>query len=291
MTNTPRRPRCVSPKRTWLNTSADAAFAPRARESAPWPVLFLGHGSPMNVVGDNAAARAWARLGRALGKPRAVLCVSAHWLTRGVFLTGNARPRTIHDFGGFPEALYQIQYPAPGDPALARRTAGLLGLGAGAVTDDWGLDHGAWGVLRGMYPGADVPVVQLSLDERRSERAHWDLGRRLGPLRREGVLIVASGNIVHNLGRIVWAEDAPVPDWARDFDAAVADAVRAGRGESLADWRSLTPTAGHAHPHPTPDHFWPLLYALALREGDEPVTFPVEGFQNGSISMRAVRFG
>lgn len=243
----------------------------------------------MNVVGDNAVTRAWTRLGRALGKPRAVLCVSAHWLTRGVFLTGSARPRTIHDFGGFPETLYQIQYPAPGDPALARRTADLLGRGAGALTDDWGLDHGAWGVLRALYPEADVPVVQLSLDAGRSERAHWDLGRRLRPLRREGVLIVASGNIVHNLSRIAWAEDAPVPDWARDFDAAVDKVLRAGPGEALVDWRALTPAAELAHP--TPDHFWPLLYAMALREGDDPVSFPVEEFQNGSISMRAVRIG
>lgn len=188
-----------------------------------------------------------------------------------------------------PKRFIKFSTPAPGDPALARRTADLLGLDANAVTDEWGLDHGSWGVLRGMYPAADVPVVQLSLDAGRSEKAHWDLGRRLGALRREGVLIVASGNIVHNLGRIAWAEDAPVPDWARAFDAAVADAARAGRGDSLVDWRSLTPGAGLAHP--TPDHFWPLLYALALRESDEPVTFPVEGFQNGSISMRAVRIG
>lgn len=243
----------------------------------------------MNVVGDNPATRAWARLGRALGKPRAVLCVSAHWLTRGTFVTGNPRPRTIHDFGGFSEELYRVQYPAPGDPALARRTAALLGLGSSAVTEEWGLDHGAWGVLRGMYPDADVPVVQLSLDTTLTESDHAALARRLRDLRREGVLIAASGNVVHNLGRIVWAEEAPVPDWAAGFDKAAADALGAGDLDALAAWRSLTPTAALAHP--TPDHWWPLLYAAALREKSEPLNFPVEGFQNGTISMRAVRIG
>lgn len=272
-----------------MNTSPEDGFAPRAGENAPWPVLFLGHGSPTNVVADNPVTRAWARLGGVLGKPRAVLCVSAHWLTRGTFLTGNLHPRTIHDFGGFPQELYDVQYPAPGDPALARRTAALLGLGSGAVTEEWGLDHGAWGVLRGMYPAADVPVVQLSLDAGLSESDHAAMARRLRELRRENILIVASGNVVHNLGRIVWSEDAPVPEWAATFDSVAAAALRRGDLDALVAWRSLTPTAPLAHP--TLDHWWPLLYAAALREKGEPLSFPVEGFQNGTISMRAVRVG
>lgn len=254
-----------------------------------WPALFLGHGSPMNAIEDSLFATAWEDLGRALGKPRAVLCVSAHWLTRGTFLTGNPRPRTIHDFGGFPPALHEVQYPAPGDPALAEKTAGLLGLGAGAVTDKWGLDHGAWSVLRRLYPAADVPVVQLSLDVALSAAGHWALAERLAPLREEDVLVLASGNTVHNLGEFSWAAEAPVPDWARQFDGAVAQALRGRDREALVAWESLTPQARRAHP--TPDHYWPLLYAAALCRPGDALVFPVEGFQHGTIAMRAVRAG
>lgn len=179
-----------------------------------WPGLFLGHGSPMNAIRDSPFASAWEELGRALGKPRAVLCLSAHWLTRGTFLTGNARPRTIHDFGGFPPALYEVHYPAPGDPALAEKTAALLGLGSVAVTDEWGLDHGAWSVLRRLYPAADVPVVQMSLDVGLSAAGHWALAELLAPLREDDVLVLASGNVVHNLGDISIEAEASVPPWA-----------------------------------------------------------------------------
>lgn len=254
-----------------------------------WPALFLGHGSPMNAIEDSPFASAWTELGRALGKPRAVLCVSAHWLTRGTFLTGNSRPRTIHDFGGFPPELYDIQYPAPGDPALAEKTAARLGLGVGAVTEDWGLDHGAWSVLRRLFPAADVPIVQLSLDVGLSAAGHWALAERLAPLRDDGVLVLASGNTVHNLGDISWEDGAPVPDWAREFDGVVAGALREGRKDALLGWESLTARARRAHP--TPDHFWPLLYVAALRRPGEPLSFPVEGFQNGTIAMRAVQVG
>lgn len=254
-----------------------------------WPGLFLGHGSPMNAIRDSPFASAWEELGRALGKPRAVLCLSAHWLTRGTFLTGNARPRTIHDFGGFPPALYEVHYPAPGDPALAEKTAALLGLGSVAVTDEWGLDHGAWSVLRRLYPAADVPVVQMSLDVGLSAAGHWALAERLAPLREDDVLVLASGNVVHNVGDISIEAEASVPPWARDFDEAVAQALRGHDKEALIAWESLTPQARRAHP--TPDHFWPLLYTAALRRPGDALTFPVDGFQHGTIAMRAARAG
>ena len=258
----------------------------RARETVPWPVLFLGHGSPMNAVRETPYSQAWRALGEKLGTPSAVLCISAHWLTQGTRITSNRNPRTIHDFGGFPEELFQVQYPAPGDPNLARRTAELLGLGKNALTEEWGLDHGAWSVLRRLYPSADVPVVQLSLDANRTEADHMALGQKLAPLRRENVLILASGNIVHNLRFLNWSDVGPVPEWAREFDQAVAHAVLENKPEKLIRWDLLTPTARQAHP--SPDHFWPLLYAMGLREPSDQLTFPVEGFQNSTISMRAV---
>lgn len=252
------------------------------------PALFLGHGSPLNAIQDTPVARAWAELGRALPRPTAALVVSAHWLTRGTFFTGQARPPTIHDFGGFPPALHAVQYPAPGDPALARRAASLLGLDAKAVVDAWGLDHGAWSVLRRMYPAADVPVVQMSLDVGATDEERWEAAARLGPLREEGVLILASGNITHNLGEFFPDDDAPVAAWARDFDALAARALTAGDREGLLAWRSW---AGAPRAHPTPDHFWPLLTAAALRRPGEPASFPVTGFQHGTFSMRGFRVG
>lgn len=248
------------------------------------PALFLGHGSPMNAIEDNEFHRAWGEVALHLPRPKAVLCVSAHWETRGVYATGAAQPETIHDFYGFPQALFDVQYRAPGDPVLARRAAEL----AGARQDPGrGLDHGAWGVLIAMYPDAGVPVVQLSLDTAQPGAFHYALAKKLAPLRDEGILVLGSGNIVHNLG--VWHPGDGRPyDWALRFDAEVRRRIDAGDHEALADYASLGEDARMAVP--TPEHYLPLLYVLALQEKGE-----MPGYFNDqvttSISMTSVMFG
>jgi 4,5-DOPA dioxygenase extradiol len=230
-------------------------------------------------------------LGAHLPAVRAILSISAHWYAAGVFTTGAARPETIHDFGGFPEALYRIEYPAPGEPALARRVADLLAARGAQVTDAWGLDHGTWTVLRLLRPSAEVPVVQLSIDARLPPASHLELGRRLAPLREEGVLIMGSGNLTHNLGQVFRAMqtgDLTTPPWASTFDADVTRAL----GQHDIAWltHALDGDAGRLA-HPTPDHYLPLLYAVGAADPADAVTFPVTGFDLGSLSMRAVRFG
>lgn len=252
------------------------------------PVLFLGHGSPMNAIEDNDWSRAWRALGERLPRPRAILCVSAHWETPGPRLTGSEAPETIHDFGGFPQALFDVRYPAPGDPALAQRVVALLGEDVGARIDpDRGLDHGAWGVLRPMYPEADVPIVQLGIDPRRPGAWHVGLARRLAPLRDEGVLVVASGDIVHNLRLFRWHDPAPLP-WALRFRDRVNALIRAGDLAALADWPALGEDARLSIP--TPEHYIPLLYALALaRDGDALHFFNDDVI--GSLSMTSLLIG
>jgi 4,5-DOPA dioxygenase extradiol len=262
-----------------------------ALPSARMPVLFVGHGSPMNAVEDNRWSRAFQGLAATLPRPRAVLSVSAHWYGPGTALTGQARPPTIHDFGGFPPELYAMQYPAPGDPDLARQVAGLLGSVAASVRTDWGLDHGTWCVLRHLLPAADVPVVQLSLDEDLPPAGHLLLGRALAPLRDQGVLLLGSGNVTHNLrdafGRM-GRGDVQTPDWAAAFDADVARAAT----QHDADWLARAAgTDDGRRSHPTPDHWLPLLYAAGAADGGDAVSFPVTGFDLGSLSMRAVRYG
>ena len=253
---------------------------------ATQPVLFIGHGSPMNAVEDNAWSRAWRDLGRRLDKPRAILCVSAHWQTPGVLLGAAERPRTIHDFGGFPPALYRIRYPAPGDPALAAHIADMLDPALNAQLDaDYGLDHGAWQVLLHLLPAADVPVLQLSLDLRRPGPQHFAIGRMLAPLRDEGVLVVASGNIVHNLGLLDWHEPAP-PAWATAFRDRVNGLVAAGDFAALSDVESLPDNRLAV---PTPEHYLPLLYALALaRPGDALEVFNDEVWSTLSMTSLAI---
>ena len=255
--------------------------------SQPMPVLFLGHGSPMNAIEDNPWSRQWHRLGQRLRKPRAILCVSAHWETDGPVVTGNARPGTIHDFYGFPQALFDAQYRAPGDHALARRVVELLGEDIGARVDlQRGLDHGAWSVLLPMYPDADIPVVQLGIDVRRQGAWHYALARRLAPLRDEGVLILASGDIVHNL-RLFDFHAADAPEWALRFRDTVNAHIREGRHAALADWPSLDDAALAI---PTPEHYIPLLYALANgREGDALEFFNDD--VRSSISMTSLIIG
>ncbi len=267
-------------------------MAEAVRPGSPrMPVLFVGHGSPMNAVEDNGWSRGFKALAPLLPRPRAILAVSAHWYVRGTFLTSNLRPETIHDFGGFPPALYEVEYPAPGDEALAERVAHILGGYGAGLRSDWGLDHGTWSVLLHVFPRADIPVVQLSVDSGRRPQDHLRIGRALAPLREEGVLMMASGNIVHNLRHAFsqWDASAPeTPSWAEAFDGEVARALEQHDGDFLA--RALETDAGRKA-HPTPDHYLPLLYAEGASDGEGPVRFPITGFDMGSLSMRAVLFG
>jgi 4,5-DOPA dioxygenase extradiol len=255
--------------------------------SLPMPVLFLGHGSPMNAIEDNDYRRSWAALGRRLRKPKAIVCVSAHWETRGVYVTGSAHPDTIHDFNGFPRALFDVRYPAPGSPELAHRVAGLLDPVRVHVDPQRGLDHGAWSVLQPMYPDADVPVVQLSLSVLQPGAWHYDLARQLQPLRDEGVLVVASGNIVHNL-RLNRQKDPTPLDWAQRFDEHVAEHIATGHHDGLLGYETLGSDALLAIP--TPEHYLPLLYVLALQREDEPVEFFNDEVRS-ALSMRSVLVG
>lgn len=248
------------------------------------PVLFAAHGSPENALGDNPYRRSWTELGRRLPRPAAVLCISAHWETRGVYVSAAERPATIHDFHGFPRALYEIEYPAPGAPHLAARLHKLVQSADVHADAGRGLDHGAWSVLRSMYPQADVPVAQLSLDTARDGAFHYALARELAPLRAEGVLILASGNIVHNL--MLWRPGAREPlAWAQRFDEAVAERIRRRAHHDLIHWHALAPDAHLAVP--TPEHYLPLLYALALQGPGEEAQLFNRAVQ-GSLSMTSV---
>ena len=252
--------------------------------SLPMPVLFLGHGSPMNAIEDNAYRRSWQALGKRLRRPRSILCISAHWETRGVYVTGSEQPDTIHDFNGFPRALFDVRYPAPGSPDLAHRVADLLAPVRVHVDANRGLDHGAWGVLQPMFPEADIPIVQLSLSVLQPGAWHYDLARQLEPLRDEGVLVVASGNIVHNLRLFKYKDEAPL-DWALRFDEDVAEHIATGHHDGLLGYETLGSDALLAIP--TPEHYLPLLYVLALqRDGDQASFFNDQ--VSSSISMRSV---
>jgi 4,5-DOPA dioxygenase extradiol len=252
------------------------------------PAIFFGHGNPMNAVSNNAYTEAWRRTGAEVPRPRAILCVSAHWYVPHTGVTVSTAPRTIHDFGGFPRELYQVRYPAPGDPELARRVQDLLAPSPVTLDDSWGLDHGAWSVLCHFHPQADIPVVQLSIDETQPPAFHYEIGRKLAPLRGEGVLIVGSGNLVHNLHAYAWGRHVPEPyDWAVRFEDTAKDLLVAGEHRPLVDYESLGRDALLSVP--TPDHYLPLLYVIGARQRDDVVSFPVEGIDGGSVSMLAVR--
>jgi len=251
------------------------------------PALFLAHGNPMNALADNAFTRALSALADEIPKPKAVLVVSAHWLTRGTHVLTANPPRTIHDFGGFPRELYEVEYPAPGAPDVAARVGELLPSATGDAS--WGLDHASWAVLRHLWPEADVPVLELSLDVDATPQAHWDLGRALAPLRDEGVLVVGSGNIVHSFAGVSWEPDARPHAWALDFDAWVADAALRHDGRSLVHYDAAGAIARLSVP--TNDHYLPLLYPAAMATADDAVTFPHTGIDMGSMSMRCIRFG
>ena len=256
------------------------------------PVLFVGHGSPMNAIEDNGWSRGFQELAALLpAKPSAVLAVSAHWYVPGTYLTAQPHPETIHDFGGFPQALYEVQYPAPGQPDLARKVSGMLAEVKATAVNDWGLDHGTWSVLHHTFPQADVPVVQLSIDYRLAPAKHLALARALAPLRDEGVLVLASGNVTHNLRHAFTSfqrGDLATPDWARDFDKLVQDATQNHDGAALA--KALEGNSGRLS-HPSPDHYYPLLYAAGASDKSDKVSFPIAGFDMGSLSMRSILFG
>jgi 4,5-DOPA dioxygenase extradiol len=263
------------------------------------PVLFIGHGSPMNAIEDNAYRRSWQALGEELlgrpARPRLILCVSAHWLTQGWQLTAMAEPRTIHDFGGFPQELFDQQYPAPGDPGAAKDISDFVrqpGSGAALALDEhaWGLDHGAWSVLKPMFPQASIPVIQLGMDYSRPPAEHAAVGRQLRALRDRGVLIVGSGNVVHNL-RAMRRGTAPnqAYDWAIEFDQATTGHLDQGNLDALSDFQHDATLASHAHP--TWEHYLPLLYAAgAVHEGEAPRYFN-DVFDMASLSMRSVVWG
>jgi 4,5-DOPA dioxygenase extradiol len=246
----------------------------------------------MNAIDDNVWSRSFRELGTTLPKPRAILAVSAHWFLPGTFLTGNTQPETIHDFGGFPQALFDMQYPAPGDEALARRVVQLIGADRAAVREDWGLDHGTWSVLHHMRPAADCPVVQLSIDSRLPPAGHLTIARSLAPLRDEGVLVMGSGNITHNLRHamrnLMAGGGGTTPPWAASFDADIAKAAE--QHDTAFFTKGIESDAGRMS-HPTIDHYLPLIYAAGAADAGDAVSFPITGFDGGSLSMRTVRWG
>ncbi|RJT51079.1 4,5-DOPA dioxygenase extradiol [Rahnella variigena] len=256
------------------------------------PALFLGHGSPMNVLEDNTYTRAWHALGESLQRPKAILAVSAHWFTRGTAVTAMDNPRTIHDFGGFPQALFDKRYPAPGSPALAKRVQELLSpVNVMADTSEWGFDHGTWGVLIKMYPDADIPVIQLSIDGTQPPEYHYELGKKLAVLRDEGVMIVASGNVVHNLRMVKWDGNGEPYPWAIAFEKYVKDNL-SWKGEAKDHpLVKFMEHEGGALSNPSPDHYLPLLYVLGAWDGTEPITQPTDGIVMGSLSMLSVQVG
>ena len=254
------------------------------------PAIFFGHGNPMNAVRKNEWTEGWANIGRTISRPRAVLCVSAHWYLPATLVSAMPAPRTIHDFGGFPQELYQVQYPAHGDPELAQHLQKLLSPLPVHLDLSWGLDHGTWSVLTHVFPEADVPVVQLSIDETQPAPFHFELGRRLATLRDEEILIVGSGNLVHNLHTYAWGKHSPEPyDWAVRFETLAKELMTAGEFEPLINYENLGRDALLAIP--TPDHYLPLLYVLGTKRAEDAIKFPVEGVDGGSISMLTIRVG
>ena len=254
------------------------------------PAIFLGHGNPLNAISKNVYSDGWAAIGKSIRRPKAVLAVSAHWYIPACAVTANLTPRTIHDFGGFPKELYQVKYPAPGDPKLALRVKDLLAPVSVGLDESWGLDHGTWSVLKHVFPKADIPVVQLSIDETQPPAYHYEMGKRLSSLREEGILVIGSGNIVHNLTSYAWGGPKPKAfDWAERFEKNVRELMLKGDDARVVAYEKLGPDAMLSVP--TPDHYLPLLYVLGLRRKDEQISFPIEGVDGGSVSMLAVRIG
>jgi 4,5-DOPA dioxygenase extradiol len=262
------------------------------KKTEKMPVLFLGHGSPMNAIEENQFVVGFRNISKEIPKPSAILCISAHWETRGTQVTGMKVPPTIHDFGGFPKELFEVQYPAPGSPELAAEVKGLIRKTQVGLDEKWGLDHGCWSVVRHLYPKADIPVIQMSLDYYQSAQFHYDLAKELAPLRHRGILILGSGNIVHNLGKVAWDKlEAPEYgyDWALEADATMKKYILEGNHAPLINYKEQGTAMNLAVP--TPDHFLPLLYALGLKEDDEKIMIFNDKLVGGSLSMTSAKIG
>ena len=256
------------------------------------PVLFVGHGSPMNGIEDNEFSRRWTKMAKEIAVPKAVLVISAHWFTRGTKITAMDFPKTIHDFGGFPKELFAVEYPAPGNPALAKETASLIHTANVELSHDWGLDHGTWTIVRHMYPNADIPVLQLSIDYTKGAQYHYDLAKEIYSLRKKGVLIMGSGNLVHNLGMVAWDklyEPDYGYDWALKINQTFKDLIANGSDDKLIDYSKLGKEAMLAIP--TPEHYLPLIYTLGLKGKQDGVSFFNDKAVGGSLTMTSVRFG
>ena len=252
------------------------------------PAIFLGHGSPMNAIERNAHTEAWSAIGREHDRPKAILAISAHWYVRGTAVTAMRNPPTIHDFGGFPAALHAVEYPAPGDPALAARVQSLLAPLDVRMDDEWGLDHGTWSVLCHVYPRADVPIVQLAIDGTRPAQFHYELGQRLAALRDEGIMLVGSGNVVHNLRVVRWGDGATAYPWALQFNEAVRDFLSRREHAPLVDYHLLGEPA--AMSVPTPDHYLPMLYIAGAQRDEDEMSVVTDGIDLASVSMLSFRY-
>lgn len=258
--------------------------------TAQMPVLFLGHGSPMNAIEENEFVKSFRELGNTIIKPNAILCISAHWETKGTFVTAMEKPQTIHDFGGFPKALFDVQYPAPGNPELAKETKKLVTKTDVGLDDKWGLDHGAWSVIKHLFPNADVPVIQMSLDYTQTPQFHYDLAKELSSLRKKGVLIIGSGNMVHNLRMVAWEKlniDNYGYDWALEAKEKMNKYILEGDHQNLINYKSQGKAFDLAIP--SPDHYLPLLYTLALKEENEKVSLFNDKAVGGSLTMTSVK--
>jgi 4,5-DOPA dioxygenase extradiol len=267
--------------------SALEALGNALAPSEKMPVMFVGHGNPMNAIEDNAYHRSWEAIGKKLPRPKAILSISAHWITKGTKVTGMAHPKSIHDFGGFPKKLFDQQYPAPGTPEFAVLTKEMVTYSHLQTDESWGLDHGTWSVLLPMYPLADIPVYQLSLDYDQPPTYHYEIGKQLSKLREKGVLIIGSGNLVHNLAKVDWSGGNNVYDWAREFDSKFTEWILNGDVTSMLNYQKiLGNTATMAHP--SYDHLLPLFYIIGLQQKNEKVTFFNDQFDMASISMRSM---
>jgi len=261
-------------------------------DSEKMPVLFVGHGSPMNAIGENEFSLSWRNMAKSIPEPKAVLCISAHWETHGTLVTAMQKPKTIHDFGGFPAELYNIQYPAPGNPHLAVDIKKKISKTEIGLDEKWGLDHGAWSVIKHMYPQANIPVLEMSLDYNKTPPYHYDLARELSVFRNKGVLIIGSGNIVHNLGMIAWDHGSDQEygfDWAIQANDIFKNNILSGNHTDLINYKNLGREVQLAVP--APDHYLPMLYSLALKEGDEPLSFFNDKAIMGSLTMTSFRIG
>jgi 4,5-DOPA dioxygenase extradiol len=262
-----------------------------AETDTKMPVLFVGHGSPMNGIEDNEFSQYWKKLASEIEKPKAILCISAHWLTKGTFVTAMEKPKTIHDFGGFPQALFDVEYPALGNPKLAEETSKLITSTTVGLDHDWGMDHGTWTIVRHMYPTADIPVLQLSIDYNQPAQYHYDLSKQLSSMRKKGVLIIGSGNMVHNLGMVAWDKITENYgfDWALEMNEIFKKKIEDNDHKALIQYEKLSASSMLAIP--TPDHYYPLIYSLGLKEEKDTVSFFNDKPMAGSLTMTSVRFG